>query len=102
MATVDTLLMSTGVISFENRLFSIRKSSFCRQLAQQLIQHSQIVVFSIDHIPTRTIQSLRTIIRNKFNGSLMCGKNSMMRYVFHLAAEPVSYTHLTLPTTPYV
>eukprot|EP01089_Gocevia_fonbrunei_P005863 TRINITY_DN1635_c0_g1_i3.p1 TRINITY_DN1635_c0_g1~~TRINITY_DN1635_c0_g1_i3.p1 ORF type:complete len:281 (-),score=47.23 TRINITY_DN1635_c0_g1_i3:56-898(-) len=86
MATVDTLLMSTGVTSFENRLFSTRKASLCRQLSQQLFQNTQIVVFSIDHIPTPHIQALRSILRNQLSATLVCGKNTMMRHVFNLGS----------------
>eukprot|EP01089_Gocevia_fonbrunei_P005861 TRINITY_DN1635_c0_g1_i1.p1 TRINITY_DN1635_c0_g1~~TRINITY_DN1635_c0_g1_i1.p1 ORF type:complete len:280 (-),score=49.69 TRINITY_DN1635_c0_g1_i1:38-877(-) len=99
MATVDTLLMSTGVTSFENRLFSTRKASLCRQLSQQLFQNTQIVVFSIDHIPTPHIQALRSILRKQFNASLVCGKNTMMRHVFNLAS---AYNQKLVQLIPYL
>ena len=34
------------------------------------------------------------------SGFLGAGKTTLLRHI--LKAEPVSYTHLTLPTTPYV
>jgi len=83
MATIDTNMMSKGVTAFTEKSNqksdrSLRKTRFLNKFLNKCTTYDQIILFTIDNIPTGHLQLLRSQLRQD-KASLMFGKNTLIR-----------------------